>query len=241
MRLRSNPGHDRLPAALRPAPVTLRLPTTNHVEAAERELVRHAQADEHTCWGYFPSLAGRQGIHTDLPACSQFAVTVPVVTAAGMDYHFNFIRLSLSRQGQQPAYHLDSDAATALTGDPATLDHRQVGRILLNLSSKQERNLYYLDLDPKAIVLTREGSYVRAADQAIGTGRTVCAAIPPRSGTTVHGVRFIANRVLHSGTDGPAGHFVAAYGYDTALPLAGTVSTSQDLPAESEAEVHGQL
>jgi hypothetical protein len=214
MRSRLNPGRDRLPAALRPSPVTAELPTIRHVDAAERELRRHAQADDHQCWGYFPSLTGQPGIHADLPACQDFASVLPEITAAGAHYRFNFIRLSLRCQSPQTAYHLDSDAATALTGDPATLGRRRVGRILLNLSTTEERSLYYLDLDVSAIALTRQGSYVRAADQKLAARHAVRAAIPPRSGRIAHGITFMANQVLHSGVDGPRGHFVVAYGYD---------------------------
>lgn len=211
---RLNRDRDRLPAALRPSPVTVELPTIRHVDDAGRELVRHAQADDHRCWGYFPSLAGRPGIHTDLPACRDFASALPEVIAAGANYQFNFIRLSLRCQSPQPAYHLDSDAATALTGDPATLDQRQVGRILLNLSTTEERSLHYLDLDVSAVAQTREGAYVRAADQTLASRYAVRAAVPPRSGKIAHGISFVASHVLHSGVDGPHGHFIAAYGYD---------------------------
>jgi hypothetical protein len=207
-------GHSRLPAALRPAPVTVCLPTTGQVDAAERELRRHARADDQRCWGYFPSLTGQPGIHTNLPACGDFAAALPEVTAAGATYQFNFLRLSLRCQSPEPAYHLDSDAATALTGDPATLGRRLVGRILLNLSTTEERTLHYLDLDISAAALTRQGSYVRAADQTEAARFAVRATIPPRSGRITHGIAFVANQVLHSGVDGPRGHFVAAYGYD---------------------------
>jgi hypothetical protein len=203
-----------LPAALRPSLVTAELPTIGHLDAAERELRRHAQADDHQCWGYFPSLTGQPGIHADLPACRDFATAMPEVTAAGVTYRFNFLRVSLRCQSQQPAYHLDTDAATALTGDPATLHQRLVGRVLLNLSDTEERNLYYLDLDMSTAALTAEGSYVRAADQAQAAQHAVRAVIPPRSGRIVHGITFVANLVLHSGADGPRGHLVAAYGYD---------------------------
>jgi hypothetical protein len=204
----------RLPAALRPGPVTVELPAARHAEEAERELARHALADAHRCWGYFPSLTGRAGIHTDLPACRELASALPQVTAAGTSYRFNFLRLSLTCQSTQPAYHLDSDAATALTGDPATLRRRLVGRLLLNLSTTHERSLYYLDLDASAVAVTWEGSYARAADQTLAARHAVRVAIPPRSGTIAHGISFLANHLLHSGVDGPHGHFVAAYGYD---------------------------
>jgi hypothetical protein len=216
---RLNPGHDRLPAALRPSPVTVELPAIERVEEAERELARHARADDHRCWGYFPSLTGRPGIHADLPACRDFASVLPEIIAADVHYRFNFIRLSLRCQSQQPAYHLDSDAATALTGDLATLAQRRVGRLLLNLSTTEERNLYYLDLDVSAAALTSKGAYVQVADQALAARPAVRAAIPPRSGKTAHGICFVANHVLHSGVDGPNGHFVAAYGYDCLIPV----------------------
>jgi hypothetical protein len=218
MRSRLNRGGDRLPADLRPSPVVVELPSVRPVEDAGHELARHAQADDHRCWGYFPSLTGRPGIQAGLPACRDFASALPEFTIAGADYRFNFIRLSLRCQSQQPAYHLDSDAATALTGDPATLGRRRVARILLNLSTTQERNLYYLDLDVSAAALTREGSYVRVADPALVTRYAVRAAIPPRSGKIAHGISFVASQVLHSGVDGPHGHFVAAYGYEYAEP-----------------------
>ncbi len=209
---------NRLPDHLWPAPVTVELPATADVDAVERELARHAQADDHQCWGYFPSLAGRPGIHTDLPACRQFAGTLPEIMAAGTRYQFNFVRLSLRCQSTQAAYHLDTDAATALTGDPATIGQRLVGRILLNLSSTQERSLCYLDVRPAAAALAREGSYVRLTSMALAAGHAARARIPPRSGTLAHGVSFLANQVLHSGVDGPQGHFVAAYGYDHCVP-----------------------
>jgi hypothetical protein len=207
-------SRNRLPAALRPALFAAELPAIAHLEEAEHELERHAQADDQRCWGYFPALAGRAGIHADLPACREFAGAMPEISVADATYQFNFIRLSLRSQSQRAAYHLDSDAATALTGDPATLSERQVGRVLLNLSATSDRRLHYLDLDVSAVALTSDGSYVRATDQAQAACRTRCTIVPARSGRTVHGVAFIANRVLHSGVDGPRGHFVAAYGYD---------------------------
>jgi hypothetical protein len=214
MQLSPQRSRDRLPAALRPALFTTELPATRQLEAAEHELKRHAHADAQRCWGYFPALAGCRGIHADLPACREFASAMPEMSVAGARYRFSFIRLSLRCQSQRAAYHLDSDAATALTGDPATLSERLVGRVLLNLSAVAERRLHYLDLDVSAVALTSDGSYVRATHQAQSGCHSRCAIVPARSGRTVHGVAFVANRVLHSGVDGARGHFVAAYGYD---------------------------
>jgi hypothetical protein len=227
MRLRRNPGGDRLPAPLKPSPLTIELPTVEHVDAAERELRRHAQADDQSCWGYFPSLIGRPEIHVDLPACRDFASVMPQIIAAGVSYQFNFIRLSLRCQSLQPTYHLDSDAATALTGDPATLHERLVGRVLLNLSATEERHLCYLDLHVQAAALTWEGSYIRASDLKQAARYAMCATIPPRSGSIVHGITFVANCVLHSGADGPRGHFIAAYGYDRAASNSGPIGSAR--------------
>lgn len=210
------PDKHRLPDALRPRPVSIELDAVavEHVNDAERELARQAQADPDKCWGYFPSLSRQPGIDTGLPACREFASVLPEIASAGTTYQFNFLRLSLVCQSQHAMYHLDSDAATALTGDPATLARREVGRILLNLSTTQHRRLYYLDVDVSAVALDREGSYIRAADQTQVARYVACAEVPPRSARTAHGISFVASRVLHSGVDGPRGHFVAAYGYD---------------------------
>ncbi len=130
------------------------------------------------------------------------------------DYQFNFIRLSLTQQTTDPAYHLDSDAATAVSGDISTLKHRLVTRLLLNLSSKSDRALHYLDVDPCWVDLVADGSYVRATDPRALADRTLVATIPARRGVHVAGLVFAANLVLHSGVDDVAGHFVAAYGID---------------------------
>ena len=133
-----------------------------------------------------------------------------------MTYRFNFLRLSLVRQSADPAFHLDSDAATALSGDVGSLNQREVLRLLLNLSSQDERVLHYLDVDPRTTNLVAAGSYVRAKDPERLQTRARVAIIPPRMGTTVHGLAFASNRVLHSGVDGEHGHFIAAYGTEMA-------------------------
>jgi hypothetical protein len=50
-------------------------------------------------------------------------------------------------QAPIPFYHLDSDPETAITGDLATLRRRRVLRLLLNLSTRAERNSRYLVVD----------------------------------------------------------------------------------------------
>lgn len=185
------------------------------VEAAGTELAGRAVTDADRCCGYFPALAGRPGIVDDLAACRTFALARPEIETGGAVMGFNFLRLSLRRQAAVPAYHLDTDAATAVSGNPANLRDRLVWRVLLNLSVSHERALSYLDLDPSTTWLALESSYISLADKEAGRDRQRCITIPPRRGDTVHGVSFVANRVLHSGVDDEPGHFVAAYGLET--------------------------
>lgn len=202
---------------LRPGPVRLDLePIREVITAVEDELRLGAIEDRDRCCGYFPALAGMSGIRTELPACRVLAEALPAISHAGMTYRFNFLRLSLVRQSADPAFHLDSDAATALTGDVSSLSERKVLRLLLNLSSHEERALHYLDVDPWTTELVAEASYVCATDPARLQTRAHVAVIPPRVGTTVYGLAFASNRVLHSGLDGEHGHFIAAYGAETA-------------------------
>ena len=100
--------------------------------AAESELKLHARVDRDRCCGYFPALAGLPGILSALPACGEFAARIPQITYAGAVSRFNFLRLSLIRQSTEPSYHLDSDAETAISGDPALLRQRRILRLVLN-------------------------------------------------------------------------------------------------------------
>ncbi len=206
----------RLEKKLRPRPVELDLePIREVITAAEDELRLGAMVDRDRCCGYFPALAGVRGIRTELPACRAFAEALPAILQAGITYRFNFLRLSLVCQSADPAFHLDSDAATAVTGDVGSLNERQVLRVLLNLSSREERALHYLDVDPRTTNLVAEGSYVRAKNPEKLQKRARVTVIPPRMGTTIHGLAFASNRLLHSGLDGEHGHFIAAYGMET--------------------------
>lgn len=204
---------------LRPQAVELDLKGAGEaISAAEDELRGGAIEDRDRCCGYFPALAGMSGIRTELPACRVLAEALPAISHAGMTFGFNFLRLSLVCQSADPVFHLDSDAATALTGDPNTLNEREVRRLLLNLSSQHDRVLHYLDVDPFSSGLVVEASYVRAHDPERLRTRARVAVIPPRIGTTVHALAFASNRVLHSGVDGRHGHFIAAYGVEKAVP-----------------------
>lgn len=98
------------------------------VEAAGTELAGRAVTDADRCCGYFPALAGRPGIVDDLAACRTFALARPEIETGGAVMGFNFLRLSLRRQAAVPAYHLDTDAATAVSGNPANRRDRLVWR-----------------------------------------------------------------------------------------------------------------
>jgi hypothetical protein len=176
------------------------------------ELTQRAAQDVDHCCGYFPSLAGQAGIVDDLPACRQFAGKYPEIRLVGGCFVFSFLRLSLGSQSTAPAYHLDTDAATAVTGDVATLEDRSVWRVLLNLSARHERIVHYLDLDPLTTKLFRQSSYVCLADANLAKGRERSLSLPRRRGRAVAGVLLAANRVLHSGVDHDTGHFVVAFG-----------------------------
>ena len=130
----SRPGVELLPKVRRGLKTSL---FDQCAPAAERELRRRARDDVDKCCGYFPALAGTDGIVSDLPASRMFASEIPQIIHDGCVYHFNFLRVSLVQQGSEPEFHLDSDAATALTGDAETLQQRYVLRMVLNLSRYQ--------------------------------------------------------------------------------------------------------
>jgi hypothetical protein len=205
----------QLAAIHHPVTVELHLPgLAESAAGAELELACRAALDRDRCCGYFPALEGVHGIDCDLPACRAFATNLPVINYGGTEFRFNFLRLSSKQQSVDPAYHLDSDAATALSGDLTTIRRRRVERLLLNLSSRNERTLHYLDVDSRCVDLVADGSYVRVADPRRLAHHARTATIPPRRGSHVAGLLFAANLVLHSGVDGISGHFVGAYGID---------------------------
>ncbi len=206
----------RLAPHHRPIAVEVDLPPrlAGCVARVEQELRARAAVDQDQCCGYFPALRGVRRINDDLPASRAFASALPQIRHGGADYRFNFLRLSLTQQSADPAYHLDSDAATALSGDVATLDKRRVTRLLLNFSSQRERAVHYLNVDPDSVDLVVDGSYIRVADPVRFADYGLTASIPARHHSHVAGLLFVANLVLHSGVDDPDGHFVAAYGIE---------------------------
>jgi hypothetical protein len=212
----------RLSMTDHPVAVELELPgLIEDIAEVESELGARAALDQNRCHGYFPALRGVRGIDSELPACRAFGTRLPSIRHCGVEYRFNFLRLSLTQQSVDPAFHLDSDAATALSGDVSTLRQRRVERLLLNLSSQSERVLHYVDVDPQCVDLLSDGSYVRAADPHGLTERALTMTIPVRSGSWVAGLLFAANLVMHSGVDDASGHFVAAYGIDV-MEVAGS-------------------
>ena len=159
------------------------------LEAARTELFQRAVRDRESMLRVLPALAGRPGILDELPACQRFAAAYPEIEPSGFVLRFSFIRISLRREAVDPAYHLDSDAATAVTGDPSTLGERLVRRVLLNLSISQERILHYLDVDPSATTLSIESSY--ACRDGPASAR--------RSSDSLHGRILRWPRPLHPG------------------------------------------
>ncbi len=205
----------QLPPIHHPVAVEIYLPgLADSAADAGLELGARAALDRDRCRGYFPALEGVHGIDCDLPACRAFAIALPVINYGGREFRFNFLRLSLKQQSVDPAYHLDSDAATALSGEVTSIRRRRVERLLLNLSSRSQRTLHYLDVDSCSVDLVTQGSYVRAADPCGLASRSLTATIPPRRGSHVAGLLFAANLVLHSGVDDARGHFVGAYGME---------------------------
>jgi hypothetical protein len=206
----------RLAPRLHPVAVEVDLPPflAERASRVESELSARAALDRDRCWGYFPALRSVRGLEGELPACHAFASSLPRIRHGGADYSFNFLRLSLTPQSVDPAYHLDSDADTALTGDVTTLKERRVTRLLLTLSSRSERAVHYLNIDPASVDLAVDGSYIRVADPSPLAGHGLTAIIAARRDSHVAGLLFAANLVLHSGVDGAHGHFVAAYGID---------------------------
>jgi hypothetical protein len=153
----------------RPTAVALEIPAVAEIAtAAQCELRKRALVDRDRCRGYFPALDGAPGILADLPACREFAARLPQIRCSEVIYRFNFLRLSLVQQSADPAYHLDSDADTAITGDLATLRKERVLRLLLNMSTRTERNLHYLDIDPRSVELD--------AERVISMRREACRA-----------------------------------------------------------------
>jgi hypothetical protein len=208
-------SYEALPEVFQPAEITWEFPGDETlITNAGQELRQRAAADPNGCFGYFPGMQHRSGIDSDLPESQSFADTVPSIDLSGRVVGFNFLRLSVVRQNAISPYHLDSDAATAITGDTSTIQQRQVWRFLMNLADEHPRTLSYLDVDPATIEITDRNGYVHPADPAVAASTERSLTIPPREGRIIRGVLFCASQVLHAGQDDDWGHFVAGYGHD---------------------------
>lgn len=182
------------------------------IHQARKELYERSQVDSNNCFGYFPALANQKDIDTTLPSCEALAKTLPKIVMDHKELRFNFIRLSTVQQKGTSPFHLDTDAATALTGNIATLDQRLVWRLLINLNQEAERTLGYLDVNIHDVSLSNDGGYVHCVDKQAEKQRAQKVTLPRAKGTEVYAVLFCASRVLHTGKDDINGHFVAGYG-----------------------------
>lgn len=180
------------------------------IEPVYRELEERAVFVESQCFGYFPGYSGPD-IVQDLPAAKAFADHYPtLMLAGGIWLKFSFLRLSLKQQQSLAPYHLDGDGSAGLATD-SKLGKQFIIRSLINLSSKHQRKLSYLDVDPSQLKLKATGGY-QQLDEAVPPRSERTLPIPPRQGNQVSGAVFFANKLLHCGMDEPAGHFVASYG-----------------------------
>jgi hypothetical protein len=192
-------------------------PVVAAIKRADRELRCRAAIDQNRCAGFFPSLSGVPDIDCDFPSCRELMHLVPEIEHEGRAYRFNFMRLPLVCQASEPTWHIDSDAATALTGWNVNPADRLIHRLLLNLSETRERVLTYLDVDVLRIDLIQDGGYIRPAKTESPGGKALSISVPAREGPVVHGISFVSNRILHSGRDDEDGHFVAAYGFECSI------------------------
>ena len=209
---------EALPYAFKPVEIELELPVDESIiTGADEELRLRAGADANGCYGYFPSMRGMASIDSDLPRSQAFAEAIPSITIDDKVLGFNFIRMSLIQQRGDTPFHLDSDAATALTGNVETLGSRLVWRLLLNLSDTHPRTLAYLDADTEYLKLDNDRGHIHCKDESpAATARN--HTIPPRTGRVARGVLFCASRVLHTGRDDENGHFVAGFGCEQPAP-----------------------
>lgn len=204
-----------LPQQLQPIEVALPTGDAAVIEAVGLELTGRAKQDADRCFGYFPALRDSEGIETSLPACENFAGANPNIQIGDRRLNFNFLRRSLIQQKGFAAFHIDTDAATAVTGDIETIHERRVWRLLINLSSDIPRVFMYSDIDPDSLDIDSSEGYL-FYDKDIDPGNIKRITLPPQTDTTTSGVLFCSNRVLHSGQDDKHGHFVAGYGCEEA-------------------------
>lgn len=206
-------------ADIMPCILDIELPDSDLIDDVHAELTRRAASDPDRCFGYFPALNGVDGIDSDLPASKLLEARLPQIEVKGLQLNCNFFRRSLIRQSGDSPFHLDTDADTAVTGEVDTLSTRLVWRLLINLSVEHSRKLAYLDEDPERLLLQARGGYVHCPDDTIDPDIVRCIDLKPREGRLAQAVLFCSSRVLHTGADGEAGHFVAGYGTEELIQL----------------------
>src|SRR5690606_31119097 len=109
------------------------------LDALEAELDTHAQLDDDGCYGYFPGFAA----DTHLSESVRFSRLVPAITVDELALGFNFLRYSLGPQPALHGLHLDTDAATAVTGPGMSQQQdREVWRLFLNMDRQRTRNVH---------------------------------------------------------------------------------------------------
>jgi hypothetical protein len=181
------------------------------VDAAETELKSHARIDRDACSGYFPAFATDEHLVDSIA----FAREVPQLSVHGFALGFNFLRYSERPQPRLHGLHLDSDAATAVTGPN---DHEQqqqeVWRLLLNFHRDRTRSVCVVEGVPVEAIECQYIDGYLAVTGGVSPENIRTVELPPRDGPQTHGVLFCANRVPHMGDDGKAGHFVAGYGLE---------------------------
>jgi hypothetical protein len=184
------------------------------VTAAQAELAVQAATDPDQCAGYFPAFAPDQ----HLVHAIELANTIPEITVDDTTLGFNFLRYSARQQPQLHGMHLDTDAATAVTGPAMEQQHgREVWRLLLNLHPLLARDVYIApDVSTSKLDCEYRDGYL-AVVGGLDTGDIQTITLPQRQGATVAGLLFCANQVPHMGSDSRGGHFVAGYGMERLL------------------------
>ena len=212
-------GPQHLPPELHPILIATTLLSDELIDGALAELTQAAQNDPNGCWGDF---AGFESRDLPLPRTRKFAESVDAAAITPVDrpLPYCFTRVSIWRQPtiDRAQFHLDTDALTAVGGDP-TEAGKIVVRALFNIG-QYPRSLEYLDIDPRFVLLQARGSTVRYLGRTAGRVRKI--DIAARVPGLVSGVLFYSNRVLHSGRDDKRGHAVLALGHEQpaeAIPL----------------------
>lgn len=208
---------ERLNPALRPVQFGFHITTGTNIAIARarNELAARAELTTDRCFGYFPGCE-LVGIEQNLPASKGVNRHMPRMQVGEHELSFNFLRLALRPQPPCDPWHLDSDAATAVTGDREKTQTTTVWRALLNLSVQERRVVEYLDVDPSSVGLVETDGYISLPDTSYDEAYARRVILPPKDGLLVCGVLFAASQVLHRGNDGQGGHFVGGYGAEVA-------------------------